>query len=107
VLSKGVNRRIVGVGMIPRGEVGLIFAALGAGELSAVVSAGDNAIVVLMVVVTTLLAPLILNRMLRNHPVGDQTAEEDESIASMGKILDSPLIGSAEQDATQRDEAED
>ena len=68
VVSKGVSRKIVGVGMIPRGEVGLIFAALGADELSAVVSAGDNAIVVLMVVVTTLLAPLILNRMLRNAP---------------------------------------
>jgi len=107
VLSKGVSRRVVGVGMVPRGEVGLIFAALGAGELSAVVGAGENAIVVLMVVVTTLLAPLILNRMLRNEPLDDGRAAEDRTLVSMGKILDSPVIGSAEQDASKRDATED
>ena len=107
VLSKGVSRKIVGVGMVPRGEVGLIFAALGADELSAVVSAGDNAIVVLMVVVTTLLAPLILNRMLRNAPPDEESVAEEESIASMGKILDSPVIGSAEQDATLHEAPEE
>jgi len=107
VLSKGVNRKIVGVGMVPRGEVGLIFAALGASELSDVVSPGDNAIVVLMVVVTTLLAPLILNRMLRKQPLDDEQAAEEASVASMGKILDSPVTGSPEQDATQRDASEE
>lgn len=107
VLSKGVSRKIIGVGMIPRGEVGLIFAALGASELSDVVSPGDNAIVVMMVVVTTLIAPLILNRMLRRHPLEDEQAAEDESVASMGKILDSPVIGSPEQDATQRETPEE
>ncbi|MDR9449822.1 MAG: cation:proton antiporter [Acidimicrobiia bacterium] len=107
VLSKGVSRRIVGVGMVPRGEVGLIFAALGAGQLSAVVGPGDNAVVVLMVVVTTLLAPLILNRMLRNQPLTEEGDAEEESVASMGLILDSPVIGSAEQDATQAVEKDD
>jgi Kef-type K+ transport system membrane component KefB len=107
VLSKGVDRRIVGVGMIPRGEVGLIFAALGASQLSAVVSSGDNAIVVLMVVITTLMAPLILNRMLISRPLADESDAEEETVAEMGKILDSPVIGSAEQDATQRGEPED
>jgi hypothetical protein len=81
----------------------LIFAALGASELSDVVSPGDNAIVVMMVVVTTLLAPLILNRMLRKQPLDDRQAAEDASVASMGKILDSPVTGSPEQDATQSD----
>jgi hypothetical protein len=93
--------------MVPRGEVGLIFAALGADELSAVVSAGDNAIVVLMVVVTTLLAPLILNRMLKKAPPDEESAAEEESVASMGLILDSPVIGSAEQDATQHEPPEE
>lgn len=101
VLSKGVDRRIVGVGMVPRGEVGLIFAALGASQLSAVVSPGDNAIVVLMVVVTTLLAPLILNRMLRKQPLEEASIAEEETAASMELILDSPVIGSAEQDASK------
>lgn len=102
VLTKGVDRKIVGVGMVPRGEVGLIFAALGASTLSAVVEPGDNAVVVLMVVVTTLVAPVILNRMLRGQPLEEESAEEDESVASMGKILDSPVIGSPEQDASLR-----
>ncbi len=30
VLEKGLNRIVVGVSMIPRGEVGLIFAGIGA-----------------------------------------------------------------------------
>ncbi len=107
VLSKDVNRKIVGVGMVPRGEVGLIFAALGASQLSAVVSSGDNAIVVLMVVVTTLLAPLILNRMLRKEPPDEEAAAEEETVASMEKILDSPVIGSPEQDATRHGEPEE
>jgi Kef-type K+ transport system membrane component KefB len=102
VLHKGVDRRIVGVGMVPRGEVGLIFAALGASTLSAVVSGADNAIVVLMVVVTTLLAPLILNWMLKKRPLEEEAEEEEESVASMELILDSPVIGSAEQDASAK-----
>jgi Kef-type K+ transport system membrane component KefB len=102
VLHKGVDRRIVGVGMVPRGEVGLIFAALGASTLSAVVSGADNAIVVLMVVVTTLLAPLILNWMLKKQPLEEDTEEEQETAASMELILDSPVTGSAEQDASAK-----
>lgn len=65
VLERGVNRLAIGVGMIPRGEVGLIFAGVGAslmlknerGESAPVVSAETFAAVVLMVIVTTLAAP--------------------------------------------------
>ncbi len=101
VISRGIDRRLVGVGMIPRGEVGLIFAALGANELREVVGAGENAIVVLMVVITTLVAPLMLHRMLRRRPLEPDAAEE-ATTAAMGKILDSPVTGSPEQDATQQ-----
>lgn len=104
---KGIDRKVVGVGMIPRGEVGLIFAALGASQLSAVVGSAENAIVVLMVVVTTLLAPLILNRMLRSRPLDEDAAREDETAATMGKILDSPVIGSPEQDASKQGDPND
>lgn len=65
VLGRPLRPMVVGVGMIPRGEVGLIFAALGATQLSAVVGREEVAIVVLMVVVTTLAGPLILQRLLR------------------------------------------
>ncbi len=63
VMNKTVRRLVVGVGMIPRGEVGLIFAALGASQLS-VVGPEEVAIVVMMVILTTLGPPFVLARLL-------------------------------------------
>lgn len=61
--ARGARRLPVGLGMIPRGEVGLIFADLGArltiqGE--PVVSAEVFSAVVLMVIVTTMVTPPLL-----------------------------------------------
>jgi Kef-type K+ transport system membrane component KefB len=56
------NKSVIGVGMIPRGEVGLIFAQ--AGLSSQVFDAGLFGAVTLMVIVTTLLAPPILKILL-------------------------------------------
>lgn len=60
VWSKGVDRLSVGIGMVPRGEVGLIFANIGAaltigGE--PVVSRAQFSAVVVMVIVTTMVTP--------------------------------------------------
>ena len=60
VLGKGMNRWTVGVGMIPRGEVGLIFANIGlalsiGGER--IVSDSTFSAVVVMVIVTTVVTP--------------------------------------------------
>ena len=60
VTVPGVNRLAVGIGMIPRGEVGLIFANVGAGlTLDGVPVIGPSTFsaVVLMVIVTTLVTP--------------------------------------------------
>ncbi len=60
VTMPGVNRLAVGIGMIPRGEVGLIFASVGAGlTLDGVPVIGPSTFsaVVLMVIVTTLVTP--------------------------------------------------
>jgi Kef-type K+ transport system membrane component KefB len=60
VLGKGVDRLTVGLGMIPRGEVGLIFAniglALSVGGQRIVNEATFSAVVV-MVIVTTMVTP--------------------------------------------------
>ncbi|HWM88640.1 MAG TPA: cation:proton antiporter [Kofleriaceae bacterium] len=59
----GVDRLSVGLGMIPRGEVGLIFANVGTATLLAgvpVVSAESYAAAVIMVMVTTLVTPPLL-----------------------------------------------
>ncbi|HEX7151354.1 MAG TPA: cation:proton antiporter [Thermoanaerobaculia bacterium] len=59
---KGLKKAVIGVGMIPRGEVGLIFAQIG---LSAkLLDAGLYSAVALMVMLTTLLTPPVLRRML-------------------------------------------
>ena len=67
VLRGGVNRLAVAIGMIPRGEVGLIFAGIGA-KLSVdgqpVLSPGLFSAVVLMVLVTTLVTPVGLRWIL-------------------------------------------
>ena len=67
VLEKGVKRQVVGVGMIPRGEVGLIFTQIGAGLSVAgvpVFSSDTVSAMVVMVMVTTLVTPPILKKML-------------------------------------------
>jgi Kef-type K+ transport system membrane component KefB len=53
-----MNRWAVGVGMMPRGEVGLIFA--GIGKSIGVIDDGLFSAIVLLVMVTTFLAPILL-----------------------------------------------
>ena len=54
------NRWAVGIGMLPRGEVGLIFA--GVGLSSAVISTAEYGAILLVVTLTTVLAPLLLKK---------------------------------------------
>jgi len=68
VLERGVNRMAVGLGMVPRGEVGLIFASVGATLTIAgrpVLAPGLYAALVLMVFVTTLVTPASLQWSLK------------------------------------------
>jgi Kef-type K+ transport system membrane component KefB len=70
VLGKGVDRLTVGIGMIPRGEVGLIFANIGLaltiGGRRVVDEATFSAIVV-MVIATTMVTPPALKWSLRRR----------------------------------------
>ncbi|MEB3313624.1 MAG: cation:proton antiporter [Cyanobacteriota bacterium] len=54
----GINRLAVGIGMVPRGEVGLVFAGVGAA--SGVLSESLDAAIIVMVIFTTFLAPPLL-----------------------------------------------
>jgi Kef-type K+ transport system membrane component KefB len=73
VREAGLNRLSVGIGMIPRGEVGLIFANIGLGLRVAapgggtepVVGGGTFSAVVFMVMVTTLMTPPLLKWSLK------------------------------------------
>jgi Kef-type K+ transport system membrane component KefB len=72
VLERGADRLAIGLGMIPRGEVGLIFAGIGAtltirGER--VITDDIYSAVVVMVALTTLLTPpLLVWRMRERRP---------------------------------------
>ena len=68
VVDRRVDRLTVAVGMIPRGEVGLIFAGIGTTLMldgRPVLSEAVFAAVVVMVLVTTLVAPPGLRWCLR------------------------------------------
>jgi Kef-type K+ transport system membrane component KefB len=65
VAGKSVDRKLIGFGMIPRGEVGLIF--LNVGKRLGVVNSQIFAIGVIMVILTTLLTPPILNAVIRKR----------------------------------------
>ncbi|MEW6491518.1 MAG: cation:proton antiporter [Cyanobacteriota bacterium] len=61
-----INRMAIGVGMIPRGEVGLVFA--GIGSASGVLDKPLEAAIIIMVILTTFLAPPLL-RLAFKKPV--------------------------------------
>lgn len=66
VAGAGLNKLAIGIGMMPRGEVGLIFATLGKGL--GVISDSLFSAVVLMVIITTLLSPPLLKRLMAKEP---------------------------------------
>ena len=76
VLDRGINRIAIGLGMIPRGEVGLIFAGIGAtlmlplasGVSRPVIGPSTFGAVVIMVIITTLVTPFSLKWSLGRKP---------------------------------------
>ena len=72
------NKTLIGVGMIPRGEVGLIFAQTGL--TAGVLNGGDYSALMLMVLVTTFLAPPLLRVLAARTALADQ---EPGAIAEM------------------------
>jgi Kef-type K+ transport system membrane component KefB len=75
----GINRLAIGIGMVPRGEVGLVFA--GVGSASGVLSESLEAAIIVMVILTTFLAPPLL-RLVFKEPGGDsEDGEMAEAVA--------------------------
>jgi Kef-type K+ transport system membrane component KefB len=71
--SKPVNKLAVGVGMMPRGEVGLVFAAIG--RTLGVIDDAVFSAIVLMVMTTTLLAPPLLKFVLGSSTGSAESAQ--------------------------------
>ncbi len=72
----GLNRWAIGIGMIPRGEVGLVFA--GVGSATGILSNSLNAAVIVMVILTTFLAPPLLRIVF-------QSASDSKNLESLPK----------------------
>jgi len=77
VAGPGVDRLSVGLGMVPRGEVGLIFAA--GGKSLGVVSDSLFAALVIVLMVTTLVTPPALKwSLFRSKPASDERIQPRE-----------------------------
>ena len=72
---RGTNRLAIGIGMVPRGEVGLIFASLG--KSLGVINDSLFSSIVIMVLITTLITPPLLKfAVLRCGEGSDCDAQE-------------------------------
>ncbi|EKV01742.1 Kef-type K+ transport system, membrane component [Leptolyngbya sp. PCC 7375] len=71
----GINRMAIGVGMIPRGEVGLVFAGVGAA--SGVLSESLDAAIIVMVILTTFIAPPLLRIVFNTDDDDDPNCPTD------------------------------
>ncbi|MDY6782801.1 MAG: cation:proton antiporter [Cyanobacteriota bacterium] len=72
----GLKKLAIGVGMIPRGEVGLVFA--GVGSASGVLSESTNAAIIMMVIFTTFLAPPLLRVVFKEPTATPEAAKPSD-----------------------------
>ena len=91
VWKKGMKRTVIGVGMIPRGEVGLIFAQIGLS--TKLISGGLYSAVALMVMLTTFITPPLLRRLLTHE------APVEFDGHSGDYVMDAPMDKEDEEDA--------
>jgi len=75
-VGKGMNTSLIGIGMSPRGEVGLIFVAVATTTLSDVITSDIISIIIWMVITTTVIAPILLNRILQKVPLSERDDDE-------------------------------
>ena len=74
----GINRFAIGVGMIPRGEVGLVFA--GIGSASGVLDKPLEAAIITMVILTTFVAPPLLRVAFKGGAIAIESTEQVNTI---------------------------
>lgn len=78
VVEQGRNKLAVGLGMIPRGEVGLIFANIGKtleSDGHPVIDDGTYSAIVVMVMVTTMITPPLLKWAMERQPGEEGTPD--------------------------------
>ncbi|MGB2926211.1 MAG: cation:proton antiporter [Limnothrix sp.] len=73
-----LNRLAIGVGMIPRGEVGLVFA--GVGSASGALTESTEAAIIMMVILTTFVAPPFLRIVFKEPDAVAEAVQTSEKI---------------------------
>jgi len=76
VLRRDINKLVIGVGMVPRGEVGLIFAQLGL--LGGILTQDVFSAVLIMVMATTLVTPPVLKLLFERQSAETEPADEHD-----------------------------
>jgi Kef-type K+ transport system membrane component KefB len=74
--NPNLNKLAIGVGMIPRGEVGLVFA--GVGSASGALSEATEAAIIVMVISTTFIAPPLLRLVFKETEAISQSVDKVE-----------------------------
>lgn len=85
IRTKGLNRYLIGFGMIPRGEVGLIFA--GTGLKHGILTDDLYTAIVTMVMATTLVSPPLLKWIIERSPESAPSTEEVEMTEAPEAVL--------------------
>ncbi len=112
IFDKVTNRIAIGLGMIPRGEVGLIFAGIGSKLIldgERVISSSTYSAVVIMVVVTTLVTPpALIYSMLkgdkkkgRGAPTSVTKSSEETTKETPPKGTDKKVEGASQKNPRQ------
>ena len=63
--GRGVKHWLIGWGMVPRGEVGLIFASVG--KSLGVINANEYSVIILVIISTTFISPIMLNYLIKRY----------------------------------------
>jgi Kef-type K+ transport system membrane component KefB len=93
--GKGLRRAVIGAGMIPRGEVSLIFAQMGlAGGL---ISPGLYGAITVMVIITAFATPLLLRMLLERRPA-EVIREEAADL-----VMDAPMDDERRREERRRE----
>lgn len=101
-MRSSMRKSVIGVGMIPRGEVGLIFAQMGLS--TAVLSSGLYSSVAMMVIITTFVTPPALRALMARQPqVAPQPECEDPGVVC--DLTTEALSDRDERDAERAGEA--
>ncbi len=95
----GINRLAVGFGMIPRGEVGLVFAGVGAA--SGVLSESLDAAIIVMVIVTTFIAPPLLRLVFDSDDASGDTLTSTTEGIPLGETADAAVAATPTAEAAE------